>query len=130
MIEKNKTYSYEELKEIYKKAEIETIKKLDSEMDKAQKENGKDDALSKAIFSMQNTLVVCNLEKILFEEKTTYKFKVGDKVIGNDEAEYYGITNKGWIGTVTEVNENYFVANGAYELKYDCFDKYEESEEK
>jgi hypothetical protein len=41
MIEKNKTYSYDELKEIYKKAEMETIKKLDSEMDKKQKENGK-----------------------------------------------------------------------------------------
>lgn len=68
MIEKNKTYSYEKLKEIYRKAEIETIKKLDSEMNKVQKENGKGDALSKLIFSMQNTLVTCNLEKILFEE--------------------------------------------------------------
>ena len=28
------------------------------------------------------------------------KFKVGDKVIGNDGAEIYNITNKGWVGEV------------------------------
>jgi hypothetical protein len=68
MIEKNKTYSYDELKEIYKKAEMETIKKLDSEMDKKQKENGKKDGLLNFVFTMQNLLVTNELEKILFEE--------------------------------------------------------------
>lgn len=63
------------------------------------------------------------------EETQEYKFKIGDKVIGNKLANSeYGITIEGWIGTVEEVYKNYFVADG-FNLKYECFDKLE-SEEK
>ena len=46
--------------------------------------------------------------KLAVERLTTTepKFKVGDKVIGNDLANEYVITKKGWIGTVTEVIPN------------------------
>ena len=31
------------------------------------------------------------------------KFKVGDKIIGNENANRYGVTREGWVGEVTEV---------------------------
>ena len=61
-----------------------------------------------------------------------YKFKVGDEVIGNEEANRYNITGKGWIGKVTKVKEEYFIAEGdngdddnsfnEFCLYYECFD--------
>ena len=67
-------------------------------------------------------------------KKDTYKFKVGDKVIGNKKAtDRYCISHEGWIGEVTNVTKNYFnaVGNGAagkigFCLDYKCFDKYKE----
>jgi hypothetical protein len=56
------------------------------------------------------------------------KFKVGDKVIGNDKANRrYVITKKGWVGVVTKVEAGYFVAkdihnNKEYTLGYNYFD--------
>lgn len=32
------------------------------------------------------------------------KFKIGDKVIGNEKANRYGITKKGWVGTVIRIS--------------------------
>lgn len=64
--------------------------------------------------------------------KDSYKFQVGDKVIGNKLAnERYNITKKGWIGTVTRIEKDYFVATGelfkeGVGLEYECFDKYKE----
>ena len=60
------------------------------------------------------------------------KFKVGDKVIGNEKAtEEYSYTIKGWIGTVTSVKDNQFEAEGFDGkrycwLDYACFDLYQE----
>lgn len=62
------------------------------------------------------------------------KFKVGDKIIGNEKAnDRYDITKQGWIGIVKEVNEfdNVFRAIGEKDpesdygycgLRFDCFD--------
>lgn len=64
-------------------------------------------------------------------KKDSYKFKVGDKVIGNKKAtDKYCVTREGWIGTVISVNKYYFTAsknNGIeYSLHYEYFDKYKE----
>ena len=67
-------------------------------------------------------------------KKDTYKFKVGDKVIGNKDAtDRYAISQEGWIGEVTNVTKNYFNAVGdgttgeiGFSLDYECFDKYKE----
>lgn len=40
---------------------------------------------------------------LVTKQENKFKFKVGDKVIGNEKANKYGITTEGWIGTVTEV---------------------------
>ena len=62
-----------------------------------------------------------------------YKFKVGDWVIGNKEANDYGITVEGWIGQVTSVYSDSFDAKGiddgnSFHLDYDRFDLYNPSE--
>lgn len=67
-------------------------------------------------------------------KKDSYKFKVGDKVIGNKDAtDRYAISQEGWIGEVTNVTKNYFNAVGdgtageiGFCLDYECFDKYKE----
>ena len=60
------------------------------------------------------------------------KFKIGDVVIGNEKANQYNITNKGWTGVVTELGE--YHSNGirvkpldnpdheGFEVRSDCFD--------
>jgi hypothetical protein len=55
------------------------------------------------------------------------KFKVGDRVMGNEKANKYGITIKGWTGTVTQVYKSHFCAREDgdttnFPLDYDCFD--------
>lgn len=58
------------------------------------------------------------------------KFKVGDRVIGNDQADkHYGITTQGWIGTVKEVFDNERIsvqgsAGDTYTVQAECFDLY------
>lgn len=66
-------------------------------------------------------------------KKNTSKFKVGDKVIGNELADKtYTITKKGWIGKVIEiVNEECIKVAGkacptGIVLRSECFDKYGE----
>lgn len=55
------------------------------------------------------------------------KFKVGDKVIGNDLAdEYYGITCKGYKGIVTDVLEDGKIKVNQYAVFEECFDLSEE----
>jgi len=68
------------------------------------------------------------------QEDNKMKFKVGDKVIGNIEANlYYGITREGWIGEVTKTYDNgnikvrgtdRFDNIADYEVKEECFDLY------
>lgn len=58
---------------------------------------------------------------------TARKFKVGDKVIGNDLAdEYYGITCKGYKGIVTDVLNNGKIKVNQYTVLEECFDLFEE----
>ena len=61
------------------------------------------------------------------------KFKVGDVVIGNKLADKYGITEPGWIGVVTTVDEPndmiwakpYWGTDGdRYHVDTECFDLY------
>lgn len=55
------------------------------------------------------------------------KFKVGDKVIGNDLAdENYGITCKGYEGIVTDVLNNGKIKVNQYTVLEECFDLSEE----
>lgn len=55
------------------------------------------------------------------------KFKVGDKVIGNDLAdENYGITCKGYKGIVTDVLNNGKIKVNQYTVLEECFDLSEE----
>ena len=62
------------------------------------------------------------------------KFKVGDVVIGNKLASKYGITDTGWCGVVTTVDESdnkiwvkpYQGTDGdRYHVDVDCFDLYQ-----
>lgn len=67
--------------------------------------------------------------------KNEPKFKVGDKIIGNKLAnDVYGITRTGWIGIVTGIKDNYFLARSVAEkngtefpLHYSYFNKYKEA---
>ena len=55
------------------------------------------------------------------------KFHVGDKVIGNANANSrYSFTREGWVGTVTKVSRTYFEADGC-KLEYNCFDLFDMS---
>lgn len=58
---------------------------------------------------------------------TARKFKIGDKVIGNDLADgYYGITRKGYKGIVTDVLNNGKIKVNQYTVLEECFDLSEE----
>lgn len=56
------------------------------------------------------------------------KFKVGDKIIGNKEANIYAFTKEGWEGIVTEIEKEEFSAKEKNTgcdytcLSYECFD--------
>ncbi|MBR3209180.1 MAG: hypothetical protein IKN65_00205 [Clostridia bacterium] len=64
MIEKDKTYTYEELKEILPKASAEVVVKLTNEMKSA----GCDDVGFVSMMSLNNTLTLAELAKILFHK--------------------------------------------------------------
>lgn len=52
-----------------------------------------------------------------------YKFKVGDKVIGNDNADReYHVTKKGYKGTVDAVFDDGTIEVDKYKVFADCFD--------
>lgn len=58
---------------------------------------------------------------------TARKFKIGDKVIGNDLAdEDYSITRKGYKGIVTDVLNNGKIKVNQYIVLEECFDLFEE----
>lgn len=58
------------------------------------------------------------------------KFKVGDKVVGNEKANRYGITNQGWVGYVVSVGDDRIDVweklgegiDGGYTVDPACFD--------
>ena len=62
------------------------------------------------------------------QEDNKMKFKVGDKVIGNKEANlHYGITKEGWIGEVTKTYDNGNI-NVRGKDRFDNFADYEVGE--
>ena len=65
------------------------------------------------------------------------KFKVGDKVVGNDSAdEKYGVTKKGWVGTVKCCHDDGCIAvesldrEHIYPAHEDYFDKFDSTQKK
>lgn len=59
------------------------------------------------------------------------KFKIGDKVIGNEKANRYGITREGWFGKVVGVKDDVKIEvrsgdGSSFWVDPDCFNLYEE----
>lgn len=67
MIDKNRTYTYEELEKLYDKAMRKALDDLDSTMQQTQKETGKIDGTFLGIFSMQNLMMGANIRHYLFK---------------------------------------------------------------
>lgn len=68
--------------------------------------------------------------QILTKEYKEMKFKIGDKIIGNALAnDHYGITRKGWIGTVKGFDRDKIIVVGEDETEFtvneEYFDKYD-----
>lgn len=67
--------------------------------------------------------------------KKKNKFKVGDKVIGNNNAHFYAITKTGWVGTVSKVISSLRVEltglcnEGPFEVVSENFDLLEDAKE-
>ena len=68
MIEKNRTYNYEEIKEIFSKAEMKVITELESEIREQAKQVGKEDEFQILMFTMQNMLTTASLKRELFRK--------------------------------------------------------------
>ena len=69
MIEKNKTYTYEEIEKNYRIASAKAIEKFNDDLKKIQeKNNTEDSSVSLALF-MQNMLLSAEIESILFEKE-------------------------------------------------------------
>jgi len=71
MINKDKTYTYEELKEIIKEAETKTIEILGKQFKEVtQKEDTQieDNPLNQFAFDLQNLLAVAKMRQLLLEE--------------------------------------------------------------
>lgn len=64
------------------------------------------------------------------------KFKIGDKVVGNDGADKYAITKKGWVGTVKRYYNDGCIAVESLDHKYtytareDYFDKLDSTQQR
>ena len=65
------------------------------------------------------------------------KFKVGDKVVGNEKANRYGITDQGWVGYVVHVSGDDKIGvweeieegiDGGFTVDPECFDLVETSQ--
>ena len=75
------------------------------------------------------SLILKNTQ-ILTKENNKMKFKIGDKVIGNKEANsQYGVTREGWIGEVHRVLDNDYIevygdSNFGYKTDYTVDSKY------
>lgn len=67
MINKNRTYSYDELEILYDEAMKKAVEDLNNTMREAQDETGKTSGMGLAVFSMQNIMVGMNIRNILFK---------------------------------------------------------------
>lgn len=69
MLNENKTYTYEELKEIIKKAEKDTVEKLTRDLKETGKNKGKEvDFMAEFIFEMQNMIATHTMANLLLGE--------------------------------------------------------------
>ena len=69
MIEKNKTYTYEEIKEIYISASAEAIKKFNDDFKQVLEKENKEDSIDFIVFSMHNMIFGAEIASILFEKE-------------------------------------------------------------
>lgn len=68
MIEKNRKYTYEELKRIYQEAQKVALDEMTSDMEKTiENENKNVDSFTKLMFSMQNMMATAALYRVLFK---------------------------------------------------------------
>lgn len=70
MFNKEKKYTVEEFKEMFKKAEDKAIAKLNSDIENAMTRSGKNDPTAKMIMGMQNIMAIAELHNQLFNEDT------------------------------------------------------------
>ena len=68
MIEKNRTYNYEEIKEIFSKAEMKVIAELERELRGQAKQVSKEDEFQILMFTMQNMLATASLKREIFRK--------------------------------------------------------------
>ena len=70
MLEKNKTYTYDELKKIFIEAQREVIAKETSDLKKAEEKNGGEhDPMMAFVIGMQSMSACANLFHILFKDE-------------------------------------------------------------
>lgn len=67
MIDKNRTYTYEELEKLYDEAMQRALEDLDNTMKDTQEKTGKTSGMGLAVFSMQNIMVAMNIKNVLFK---------------------------------------------------------------
>ena len=67
MLEKGKSYTYEELEKIFKKAQAKAIENLDKMAQEAMKEKGKNNSTFNFAFLLQNIMVTAELYRVLFK---------------------------------------------------------------
>ena len=68
MLDKNKTYTYEELKEIINKAEKEVIKKLDDELEKINAEKELN-PMTSIVVSLNNMIAIREMTSVLLGDE-------------------------------------------------------------
>lgn len=69
MLDKNKTYNYEELKDIVMDAVRVTMNKLDTRLKEASKKAGDKDSLVTAMMGMQNMMVCTRMAMVILGEE-------------------------------------------------------------
>lgn len=68
MLEKGKTYTYDEIEKIFLKAQSKTIEKLDKQAQETMEKEGKIDSSFGFMFSLQNIMATGTLHGILFND--------------------------------------------------------------
>ena len=64
-----KIYTVEEIKEIFKRVELEVLEKLSNDMEEAEKNTGKKvNGMGKVVYHLNNIMVTTLLEQKLFEK--------------------------------------------------------------
>lgn len=69
MIEKNKTYTYEEIKEIYTSASAKAIKNFNEDYRQVLEKENKEDSIDFIVFCIQNLMLGAEIASKLFEKE-------------------------------------------------------------